>query len=91
MLSVVYTHLGQESFKLVTHLAVDYYQLFNFFYTLSALKKNILKMLKKITKRPKLKAELKHINGTAKMIFLLDTEIEETKQTDNDILDFYDG
>lgn len=39
MLSVVYTHLGQESFKLVTHLAVDYYQLFNFFYTLSALKK----------------------------------------------------
>lgn len=39
MLSVVYTHLGQESFKLVTHLAVDYNQLFNFFYTLSALKK----------------------------------------------------
>lgn len=31
MLSVVYTHLGQESFKLVTHLAVDYNQLFNFF------------------------------------------------------------
>lgn len=48
-------------------------------------------MLKKITKRPKLKTDLKHINGTAKMLFLLDTEIEETKQTDNDILDFYDG
>lgn len=34
MLSVVYTHLGQESFKLVTHLAVDYNQLFNFFFIL---------------------------------------------------------
>lgn len=48
-------------------------------------------MLKKITKRTKLKADLKHINGPAKMLLLLDTEIEKTKQTDNDILTFCDG
>lgn len=48
-------------------------------------------MLNKITKRTKLKADLKHINGTAKILFLLDTEIEETKQTDKDILTFCDG
>lgn len=58
---------------------------------MSALKKKILKMLKKITKRTKLKADLKHINGPAKMLLLLDTEIEKTKQTDNDILTFCDG
>lgn len=91
MLSVVYTHLGQESFKLVTHLAVDYNQLFNFFLYFVSPKEKILKMLNKITKRTKLKADLKHINGTAKMLFLLDTEIEETKQTDKDILTFCDG
>lgn len=91
MLSVVYTHLGQESFKLVTHLAVDYNQLFNFFLYFVSPKEKILKILNKITKRTKLKADLKHINGPSKMLFLLATEIEETKQTDKDILTFCDG
>lgn len=47
-------------------------------------------MLNKISKRTKLKAGLKHINGPSKMLFLLATEIEETKQTDKDILTFCD-